>query len=165
MLVRTEVFGEQRLGPLDESLLSLAEHTDLCLLVRKRGGEVFFEPSAAVTYITTGPFGLSDYAFFLRRWSEAWNEVSIEHFREKWGVGATDPGIVELWHFSREQRHHPLVPIQRALIRAFGYRVGRWLGRRMEAFETWVNRRWVNVDHRPRADANVSSRSATPASG
>jgi hypothetical protein len=146
MLVRTEVFGEQRVGPLDESLLSLAEHTDLCLLVRKRGGEVFFEPDATVTYITTGPFGLSDYAFFFRRWSEAWNEVSIEHFREKWGVSSTDPGIVELWHFSREHRHYPLVPIQRALIRAFGFRVGRWLGRRMEAFETRVNRRWVNVD-------------------
>jgi hypothetical protein len=65
MLVRTDVLGERRLGPLDEGLLSMAEHTDLCLLVRQHGGEVYFEPNAVVTYITTGPLCRSDYAFFL----------------------------------------------------------------------------------------------------
>jgi hypothetical protein len=82
MLVRTEVF--ERLGPLDEELKSVAEHTDLCMLVRQGGGEVYFEPGSEVTYITSGGFTAADYAYFFRRWSHAWNQSSIDRFREKW---------------------------------------------------------------------------------
>src|SRR5262245_23817521 len=46
MLVRAEVF--ERLGRLDEGLRSMAEHTDLCMLARRSGGEVYFEPAASV---------------------------------------------------------------------------------------------------------------------
>jgi GT2 family glycosyltransferase len=67
MLVRSEVL--ERLGPLDEGLMSQAEHSDLCLLVREEGGTVYFEPEAAVTYVTSGPWRWSDYPFFVRRWS------------------------------------------------------------------------------------------------
>lgn len=165
MLVRTEVLGERRLGPLDEHLLSMAEHTDLCLRARQHGGEVYFEPNAVVTYITTGPLCRSDYAFFLRRWSEAWNAASIEHFRAKWGVSPTDPAILHLYEHSRDHRQIALIPIQRSLIRIFRFRVGRWLGRAMAALETRVNRRWVSIERRPAADATISAQSSTSLSG
>src|SRR6266571_835257 len=54
MLVRATAF--ERLGPLDEAMMNMAERSDLCLLVWRAGGEVYFEPTATVTYITSGRF-------------------------------------------------------------------------------------------------------------
>jgi GT2 family glycosyltransferase len=84
MLVRTDVF--ERLGPLDEGLLSVHEHIDLGLAVRRAGGSVYFEPSAVTTYVPPPPCDWSDLPYFMLRWSEAWNVASVRHFNEKWGV-------------------------------------------------------------------------------
>lgn len=84
MLVRRDVFD--RFGPLDEGLLSLNEHCDLCLLVRQAGGDVYLEPDSVVTYVPPPPFGEGDRAFFVLRWSRDWNERSIERFCAKWKV-------------------------------------------------------------------------------
>ena len=46
-----------------------------------------------MTYVTGGRFGWSDYAFFFRRWSDAWNEASVDRFREKWALSPDDPGL------------------------------------------------------------------------
>ncbi len=157
MLIRTEVLGA-RLGPLDEGLMSIAEHTDICLLARLHGGEVYFEPDSVVTYITTGRFGWSDYAYFLRRWSEGWNAASIEHFREKWGVAAGDPGIVCLDTWSRGHRQIALEPLRRAVVRVCGWRVGQGL----RALEVHLNRRLVPVDRARRAADADSAATPTP---
>jgi GT2 family glycosyltransferase len=154
MLVRREIFD--RLGPLDEGLLSLCEHSDLCLLVRKHGGEVYFEPDAVVTYITTGRFGWSDYSFFFRRWSDAWNEGSLERFREKWELPADDRGMVSLERFASSHRQVHFESTLRALERVCGWRWGSWLGRNvLLGLERRINRLLVG----PVAS---SSRSATP---
>ena len=52
-LVRNEVF--ERLGPLDEQLLSVHEHIDLGLLVRAAGGSVYIEPRSVITYVPPPP--------------------------------------------------------------------------------------------------------------
>jgi hypothetical protein len=82
-LVRNEVF--ERLGPLDERLLSLHEHIDLGLLVRTAGGSVYIEPLAVVTYVPPPPCDSCDFPYFMMRWSDAWNRATIRHFKEKWG--------------------------------------------------------------------------------
>lgn len=145
MLARTEVF--ERLGPLDEQLLSLAEHNDLCLLVREHGGTVYFEPASVVTYITSGPFRWSDYSFFLRRWSEAWNDASFDHFRRKWSLDDDEPGTRRARRFGTVHRQFLLLPIQRALMRTLGWRWGHWLAHDgLAALEARINRWWVRID-------------------
>jgi GT2 family glycosyltransferase len=154
MLVRAEVF--ERLGPLDEELRSVAEHTDLCMLVRRHGGDVYFEPDAIVTYITSGRFGLWDYAYFFRRWSEAWTEASIERFREKWELPVGEAGTKSVARWNEEHRRIPLKPTQRALERVFGWRCGRWLGHDvLLGLERRLNRWWVRP---PRASREAAPR-------
>jgi GT2 family glycosyltransferase len=155
MLVRAEVF--ERLGPLDEELLSVTEHSDLCMLVRREGGAVYFEPDAVVTYITGGRFSLADYAFFFRRWSEAWNEASIDRFREKWALSGDDrdSGMASLARWTTAHRHIPFRPAVRALERLFGWRLGHWLGEGvLLRVERRINRVWVRpVTQPPRSSA------------
>jgi GT2 family glycosyltransferase len=81
MLVRTDVF--QRVGPLDEGLISFLDHVDFCLDVADVGGSVYIEPAAVVTHLAPPPFAWSDLPCFLLRWSDAWMEPSIRRFAEK----------------------------------------------------------------------------------
>lgn len=94
MLVRTEVFN--RLGPLDEKLLNHREHHDLCLEVRKAGGSIVFEPSATVTYFPPQRLALSDIAYFMIRWSEAWTEETLPYFHKKWGLDYDEAAAKDL---------------------------------------------------------------------
>jgi len=149
MLVRAAAF--ERLGPLDEALLSVAEHTDLCMLARREGGAVYFEPGATVTYITSGRFSWSDSAYYFRRWSHAWNESSIEHFRGKWELPLGEAGMKAVSRWSEEHRHIPLQPTLRKLERVFGWRWGHWLGHSvLLGLERRLNRWWVRPPHVPR---------------
>jgi len=84
MLVRTDVF--ERLGPLDEGLLSIHEHIDLAMAVSRSGGTVYVEPKAMTTYIPPPPGEWYDLPYFMIRWSDAWNLSSVGHFKEKWSV-------------------------------------------------------------------------------
>lgn len=84
MLVRTEVF--ERLGPLDEELLSIHEHIDLAIAVARNGGSVYVEPKAVTTYIPPPPSEWYDLPFIMIRWGDAWNLASVGHFRKKWNV-------------------------------------------------------------------------------
>jgi GT2 family glycosyltransferase len=84
MLVRRAVLD--KLGPLDPELYSTREHLDLCLSIEAAGGEVWFEPSALVTYSTPPPLAWYDVSFFLRRWSDAWTRASLDRFYDKWDL-------------------------------------------------------------------------------
>ncbi len=86
LLARAETFD--RLGRLDEALLSMPEHVDLCLAVQAAGGSIFIEPRALVTFMPPPPFALSDIPFFALRWSPDWNRSSVEHFVRKWNLGS-----------------------------------------------------------------------------
>lgn len=86
MLVRTDVF--ERLGPLDEKLLSIHEHIDLAMAVSRSGGAVYVEPNAKATYIPPPPGEWFDLPYIMIRWGDAWNLSSVGHFKEKWGVSA-----------------------------------------------------------------------------
>jgi GT2 family glycosyltransferase len=81
-LVRNEVF--ERLGPLDEGLLSLHEHIDFGLRVQRAGGSVYTEPHAVVSYVPPPPYDSRDFPYFMMRWSDAWNRTTVRRFKEKW---------------------------------------------------------------------------------
>ena len=85
-LVRTDVFA--KLGPLDEELLSVHEHIDFCMAVRRAGGTVFLEPKSRTTYIPPPPCNWWDLPFFMLRWSEDWNVSTARHFNSKWEVSS-----------------------------------------------------------------------------
>ena len=140
MLVRTEVF--ERLGPLDEELKSVAEHTDLCMLVRQGGGEVYFEPGSEVTYITSGGFTAADYAYFFRRWSHAWNQSSIDRFREKWQLPPGEAGLASVAKWAERHRSIPLRPMLGLLERRLGARWGGWASRQVLGIERRINHWW-----------------------
>jgi GT2 family glycosyltransferase len=139
MLVRREVFD--RLGPLDERLLSMAEHTDLCFGIREHGGTVYFEPAASVTYVTTGRLTLADLRFFARRWSEAWTEPTLARVAEKWKLDPAERSITRLRLFARGHRQSLMDHVEGRLVRALGWRLGHWLAVALAALEIRVSRR------------------------
>jgi GT2 family glycosyltransferase len=86
-LARRDVFD--RLGPLDEKLMSTKEHIDFSMSVRQAGGTVWFEPASVVTYVfpcRARPMTTEDWPFFALRWSDAYGTRSLEHFISKWGL-------------------------------------------------------------------------------
>jgi GT2 family glycosyltransferase len=102
MLVRTDALA--RLGPLDEELLSLAEHTDLCMRAREDGGAVWVEPAAVTTYVPARWLSRLYLPFFELRWSDAWNRRSVDRFAAKWGLRADDPWRERLLDWARRPR-------------------------------------------------------------
>jgi len=129
-LVRMEAF--ERVGPLDEGLLSDREHLDLCMTIRQAGGSIYFEPAAAVTYMTPAPLAWSDLPFFLRRWSDQWNRASHEHFDRKWALNEVDRRRVQLeWLTDYRETALRLPVSMKRLRRHLGWRLGSLIARRV----------------------------------
>ena len=152
MLVRRDVLT--RVGPFDEALHSMAEHTDFCLRVREHGGAIYHEPAAAVTYVIPRRLALTDLPYFARRWSDAWTDATVERFSTKWDVDPEDPGMRAIRNHARNHRHLALEPVERGLVRLLGWRWGHWLGHDvLRALEVRLNRWWVPAPtmRRPRA--------------
>ncbi|MEM9457275.1 MAG: glycosyltransferase [Myxococcota bacterium] len=84
VLVRRSLFDE--IGPLDERLLSTREHIDMCLLAGKLGESIYCERRSITTYVPGVTLKLSDVAYFMLRWSDAWDLASLAHFQQKWGL-------------------------------------------------------------------------------
>jgi GT2 family glycosyltransferase len=97
LLVRREVFD--RIGPLDEGLLSSPEHIDLCLLVQQAGGSIWFEPASVINYVPVVRLTRVDAAYYLLRWSDRWNRASLAHLRTKWKLADDDDFCTgqEMW--------------------------------------------------------------------
>ncbi|MEM7063979.1 MAG: glycosyltransferase [Cyanobacteria bacterium P01_B01_bin.77] len=84
MLVKRSFLKD--MGPLDEKLLNTREHIDFCLQVNQAGGQIYCEPSSVVSYVPDILYRWSDLAFFMLRWSDAWEIKSLKHFRKKWAL-------------------------------------------------------------------------------
>ena len=130
MLVRAECFD--RLGRLDERLLSMHEENDLCMAARAAGGEVYLEPRSVVQYVPPSPIAWSDLPFYLLRWSEAWNDASLARFREKWRLAADDPGSVAARAWATQHRQSLLWRLRPFVDRLTGGR-SYWIERRLLA--------------------------------
>ena len=84
MLVNMDVF--KSMGPLDENFLNTKEHVDLCMAVTETGGAIYFEPSSLITYVPGIAWTLADLHFYMLRWSDAWETISLEHLKQKWNL-------------------------------------------------------------------------------
>ncbi len=122
--VRAAIF--EKLGFLDENLLSTAEHLDLCLAVREAGGAIYFEPSAVISYVLPASFEEWDLPFFLLRWSDEWNRNSLKHFQEKWQLAEDDPFLKG--HY-RWLTYHRQLASDTSLHKRLKVRYDSWLNR------------------------------------
>lgn len=100
----------ERFGGLDPHLLSLYEHTDLCMRVREAGGSVWFEPDAVVSYGRSRFIHRGDRAYYVLRWSDAWNQRSSERFQASWHLD-TDPypGVAGWTTTRRRYAYRPFI--------------------------------------------------------
>lgn len=97
VMARTEIF--ERIGLLDEGLLSMAEEGDFALQVLQAGGTIYTEPTSVVSYIVSLPIPWRDLPFFFVRWSNAWCESSVERMREKWDLSPDSPCLARYRDF------------------------------------------------------------------
>ena len=140
LMVRTEVL--ERLGGLDEELLSMREHNDLCLTVREQGGEVWCEPRAAVHYSRPRLPTLADAEYGVVRWSDTWNRRSLDRFNEKWSIADDDPATDHGVAWGRNHRRYTYRPYLSL--------VSRCCGPKRHAFYDWFDdraQRWVERRH------------------
>jgi GT2 family glycosyltransferase len=88
LLIRREVLD--RIGGLDESLLSWFDHTDLALHHRRLDVESWFVPDATCTYFAPPPLARHDVPGFLLRWSRDWFDRSRDRMCTVWGLDPDD---------------------------------------------------------------------------
>ncbi len=104
MLVRCEAF--EKLGFLDEKLMSMAEESDFSMSIVASGNKIYLEPESVITYVPPSPadLKLSDLPFFFVRWSDSWCQQSVERFREKWNLTEDALILKHLQHFVEAHR-------------------------------------------------------------
>jgi GT2 family glycosyltransferase len=151
VLARRDVFD--RIGPLDEKLLSTKEHIDFSLSIRQAGGKVWFEPSSVVTYVfpcRARPMTPEDWQFFALRWSDAYGARSLEHFIAKWGLRTSDNYVTSKKRIYAMRRYQGiLVPLMRRLpLLGSSERLVRKAASLSRRPERMVNAAWVALHDR-----------------
>ena len=137
MLARREAFD--KLGPLDQELLSTREHLDICLAVRRGWRQQSgLSRTRVVTYapdsIRPESFAWTDIPFFLLRWSDAWGAASLRHFEQKWNLDASSERLTDEW--LQPHRQVPLRDVRTRAQRILGERIGDHLMNSVEDFIT-----------------------------
>ncbi len=134
MLVRRDIFD--KIGLLDEKLLSTREHIDFCLNVTNAGGKIYCEPDSVVTYVT-GKLEWSDLPFFFLRWSDEWELDSLAHFQQKWDLTAQDKYFKKRYKRLGHRRYQAFLrPFVRQI--SFG-NTFPWLEERLKPLERALN--------------------------
>lgn len=116
MLTRRDLFD--RIGFLDEEILSSGEHMDVALLVRKLGGKIYTETAAVVSYLTDAEYLISDAEFFRLRWCDDWNQRSLAHFAAKWNLDPHSLFFKDYRSFLRRQQE--ICPLPRPVSQTLG---------------------------------------------
>jgi GT2 family glycosyltransferase len=101
------------LGPLDEKLLNVAEHSDLCLAVKNAGKQIYLEPSSVITYQIPDRLDAIDREYFALRWSESWTQATLERLAEKYAIPLEERGLRELGIWIRFYRQRVTVTYPR----------------------------------------------------
>ncbi len=154
LLARTECFD--RVGKLDEQLLSYFPDKDFGMTVCEAGGEIYFEPRAVVSFTATQPVAWSDVPFFALRWSDLWNDMSLRRFHEKWRLAPDDPASTTCHAWGTEVRQSFLWRIRPVIDRLTAGR-SFWIEQRILAplerrITGWMARR---VTEKRRHDVEV----------
>lgn len=106
------------LGPLDEKLLTIGEHSDLCLAVKNAGKEIYLEPSSVITYLIPDRLDVFDKEYFALRWSESWTAATLERLAQKYSIPPEEPGLryLDIWVRAYRQRALLSYPRLRGLV-------------------------------------------------
>jgi GT2 family glycosyltransferase len=144
ILLRTDTF--ERIGPLDDQLLSTREHLDLSLRIKEAGGTLWLEPAARVTWLSPPPVALRDLPFYWSRWSDAWGRASLERFREAYGLEAATLEHIGAMHFRRQA---VFAPLQAWTRRRLGRTAEKVVHRVIHIAEPRLNRVLVRSAPRP----------------
>lgn len=140
-LVRRDVID--RVGGMDEGLLTTREHLDFSQRVLDAGGTVWFEPESVITYRMPPPFALSDLPYFMLRWSDEWTRDTLRHFAHKYGI---KPSYVERVTKNRKGRQYllfqQLAPLLTSVLGDSGTKVAK---RVFQAVEPVGNRVLVEL--------------------
>lgn len=150
-LARRDIFD--KIGPLDEKLMSTKEHIDFSMCVRQAGGSVWFEPSSVITYVfpcRARPMSREDWPYFALRWSDAYGTRSLEHFIAKWGLNSK-PDYVSSKKgiYAMRRMQGMLIPMMRGVPV-----IGRndWAAKKLARAamfpERLVNASWVKLQNR-----------------
>jgi GT2 family glycosyltransferase len=126
------------IGGMDEQLLCIFEHIDLCLRATEAGGEIWVDPSAVITFAFPPHLKWSDLGFFSRRWSERAGKLDSRRFRAKYGLSAEWEAHCR--HVVRSLRQNALVKKpKRWAGRVFGRRFGGLIAQALGLLEVAVN--------------------------
>jgi GT2 family glycosyltransferase len=155
MLLRSETFD--KFGSQDPRYLSCAESLDICLRLRDAGYPVYLEPAAIVSNLQPPPFRWSDVPYYLLRWSDAWNRISLRCFRETWDIPADDWWIGMHYGWLTEHRRLAWEWAAEAMRRRLGWRRG---GRLADAIVDGIGRHVVRKDLERRPELGTYEREA-----
>ena len=131
LVIRRELL--ERLGGLDEGLLSWFDHTDLALHHRRLGAAAWFVPEVTCLYRSPPPVALRDLPSFLLRWGEDWFTRSLDHLCAVWGFNRHDCE----WEKHSAYR----VSVRRSVLTRWRY-VNAVIDRAAMPVERLVTRKW-----------------------
>ena len=134
------------IGGFDEGFKNTREHTDFCLRVRAAGKAIFLEPTARVSYVTAPPLAWSDLALYLFRWSQRWNELSLDHMNSKWNLNEDHASLKINW--LAPQRRTALKPLRTTMAHLIGNRIA-------DGFVDGLERAWIWNAMRKRRNAGL----------
>jgi hypothetical protein len=80
----------ERMGGLDEGILSWFDHTDLALHHQRLGATAWLVPEVTCTYLGPGPLALTDLPSFALRWGADWYHRSLNQLCTVWGLNPGD---------------------------------------------------------------------------
>ncbi|MDU8945541.1 glycosyltransferase [Rhodophyticola sp. MJ-SS7] len=151
-LIDTRIF--ESIGKLDPELMSLGEHSDLCIQARKRGFKVYIEPKSVVTYQIPARLDPLDRSHFACRWSESWNAHSVSRLAEKYHLERDAITGYERWanfHRTRAQLQFPFIK------RNFGRRVHGKFQKALRPFnKSWNRLRYPLQSRSERANVQLN---------
>jgi GT2 family glycosyltransferase len=84
VLGRTDAL--RRIGPLDESLMTVRDHIDFALRLAADGGAIWLEPAVVAHYLWPKRLKWRDLIFYNAHWSDEWIERSHASFNATWHV-------------------------------------------------------------------------------
>ena len=147
MFVRTSVFDN--CGKLDENNMSNLEHVDLCMTVRSKGGEVYFEPNSVITYVPER-LRCRELPFFMLRWSDRWTRHTHEQFLQKWHAEEGKPHYTII-DFGRQYRGLGMPRMRKRAVDLFGWRIGNRIIVVIDSgLAMWANRNFAGLGKRPK---------------
>lgn len=135
-LVKRDLFD--RIGEMDERLLSAREHVDFSLRTTRAGEAIYVEPSAVVTSVPPQQFAPADLSYFLLCRSDEWERASLLHFQQKWQLSEESAHLRQrLRDLGRRRQEATLQPLVRRL--SFG-QSNAWLEGALKPAERFFNR-------------------------